>query len=161
MTTTTTVGSSVAIQLAGQATFPALPASVSSYVIVSAPSHGTISNFNPSTGTLSYTPAPGFVGTDSFTYTATANGPNSAQPAATSNPTTVTITVNEGVVTLREVDALTNSKHRVTQLELIWSGPLDSSLASSKAPFRLSMANRKGSFTGARIHHDRDPESGL
>jgi cyclophilin family peptidyl-prolyl cis-trans isomerase len=148
VTTTTTFGTAVAIQLAGQGTFPTLPVSVSSYAIVSAPAHGTISDFNPSTGALRYTPTPGFVGTDSFTYTATENGPNSGQPAATSNPTTVTITVNAGVVTLHEVDTLTNSKHRIMQLELVWSGPLDATLAGSKAPFHLSMANRKGSFTG-------------
>jgi cyclophilin family peptidyl-prolyl cis-trans isomerase len=146
---TTVANTAMPIQLAGQATFPVPTALVSSYTIVSAPLHGSISNFDAATGTLTYTPAPGFAGTDTFTYTATSDGPNSSAPPATSNPATVTITVNQGVVTLRTVDLVTNSKNRVTGLELIWSGALDASIASSKAPYRLLTANRKGSFTGA------------
>jgi hypothetical protein len=140
---------------------------VSSYTIVWGPSHGSISNFDAATGTFTYTPAPGFVGTDTFTYTATSDGPNLGAPPATSNPATVTITVNQGVVTLHAVDVLTNSKNRVNELRLIWSGALDALIASSKAPYRLLTANHKGSFTGAghgtitirKVVYDADTQS--
>ncbi|HSD06407.1 HYR domain-containing protein [Flavobacterium sp.] len=38
------------------------------YSIVTNPTNGTISNFNPATGTFKYTPTLGGAGTDSFTY---------------------------------------------------------------------------------------------
>ncbi|HKB02596.1 MAG TPA: cadherin-like domain-containing protein [Gemmataceae bacterium] len=53
-------------------------------VLVSGPAHGTL-NLNPD-GSFNYTPAPGFTGTDSFTYRAT-------DGTADSNAVTVTITV--------------------------------------------------------------------
>ena len=144
--------SSVPIQLAGQATFPVLvlpPVPVSSYSIVSNPAHGTITNFNPATGSLTYTPSPGFMGTDTFTYIATSNGPNASAAPASSNAATVTITVDQGapVTLLKEIN-VTNKRHQVTSLVLYWSGPLDAPLAGSKRPFRLGTANRKGSFSG-------------
>lgn len=62
--------------------------SISSYQLVSAPSHGTLSGSNP----MDYTPANGFFGTDSFTYQAVDN------EGAMSTPATVTITVEEPVI---------------------------------------------------------------
>jgi DNA-binding beta-propeller fold protein YncE len=56
------------------------------YAVASAPAHGTISALNPSTGALTYTPDPGFAGTDTFTYTG-------SSVDGTSNPTTVSVTV--------------------------------------------------------------------
>jgi hypothetical protein len=38
---------------------------------VSAPAHGTLGSYNAATGTITYTPAAGFIGSDSFTYGAT------------------------------------------------------------------------------------------
>lgn len=54
--------------------------------ITSGPSHGTLSAINNATGAVTYTPAHGFKGTDSFTFNAT-DGINTATPA------TATITV--------------------------------------------------------------------
>ena len=51
-------------------------------------SHGTVSG-NANTGTITYTPAAGYSGPDSFTFTA-------SDGAATSNPATVSITVTGG-----------------------------------------------------------------
>jgi len=51
-----------------------------------APSHGALSQLNSSSGTVLYTPAPGYSGPDSFTYTAHNAGGASA-------PATVTISV--------------------------------------------------------------------
>jgi len=45
------------------------------YAIVAAPAHGTISGFDGTTGTLTYTPAANYIGTDDFTFTvASVNG---------------------------------------------------------------------------------------
>ncbi len=64
------------------------------YKLVSQPAHGTVSNFNPTTGTLNYTPSPGFTGNDTFQYQVMATGPQSTPSTTTSNPATVTITVS-------------------------------------------------------------------
>jgi subtilisin-like proprotein convertase family protein len=75
------------------------------YAVGTTPAHGTVS-VDPATGAFTYTPAAGFVGTDSFTFTADdsvvaptdpppATFPEEEQfePAAVSAPATVTITV--------------------------------------------------------------------
>jgi hypothetical protein len=41
------------------------------FAIVTQPTHGTLSNFNPATGAYTYTPQPGFIGLDSFQYQVT------------------------------------------------------------------------------------------
>ncbi|ODU01413.1 MAG: hypothetical protein ABS79_01700 [Planctomycetes bacterium SCN 63-9] len=51
--------------------------------VVSGPSHGTIA-FNSTVGALVYTPAPGYTGADSFTYTVT-DSSNAASNVATVN----------------------------------------------------------------------------
>jgi cyclophilin family peptidyl-prolyl cis-trans isomerase len=86
------------IQLQGSL---ALPDSTSpgtlSYQIVDQPAHGTISNFNPTTGTLNYTSQPGFSGPVTFTYeTLNTNTALSPSPT-TSNPATVTLNVTGAV----------------------------------------------------------------
>jgi|GEM_PF-3091871 peptidoglycan hydrolase-like protein with peptidoglycan-binding domain len=57
------------------------------YSINSEPSHGTISNFNSSTGAFTYTPTANYTGSDTFTYTVSNN-------AGVSSP--VTVTINDG-----------------------------------------------------------------
>jgi hypothetical protein len=47
------------------------------FSIATQPAHGTLSNLNPATGAVTYTPNPGYNGPDSFTFTAT-DGPDSA-----------------------------------------------------------------------------------
>jgi hypothetical protein len=79
----------------------AVPVSVSSYIqlqgadadgtaltfaTTTSPTHGTLSQFDASTGVVIYTPASGYVGSDSFNYTVTSGG-------QTSSAATVTITV--------------------------------------------------------------------
>jgi cyclophilin family peptidyl-prolyl cis-trans isomerase len=93
-TATTSMNNATSVTLAGQGTFPVSGSNQAlSYSLVSQPTDGTISNFNPSNGTLTYTPTPGFTGTDTFQYKVTSSGPNTAAPAAISNAGTVTITV--------------------------------------------------------------------
>ena len=76
---TVTDGGSVQVQLACTGE--------TAYVEPSAPAHGTLSNFDPSTGTITYTPAAGYLGADSFTFTA-------SNAVGASFPATATITVN-------------------------------------------------------------------
>ena len=93
---TATVASTTAttITLSGQSGYPAASTpSTLSYSLVSQPSHGTISNFNATTGTLTYTPSAAFQGTDTFRYQVSATGPQATPATTMSNPATVTITV--------------------------------------------------------------------
>ena len=56
--------------------------------------HGTVTNFNSSTGTLNYTPDEAYVGTDTLTYQISALPTSANTPATTvSNPGTVTFAV--------------------------------------------------------------------
>jgi hypothetical protein len=57
-----------------------------SYSTPSTPAHGAISSFDAGAGTLTYTPAAGYTGSDSFTFGASNAGGNA-------DPATVTITV--------------------------------------------------------------------
>ncbi|MDR3386589.1 MAG: Ig-like domain-containing protein, partial [Rudaea sp.] len=53
------------------------------FAIVTNPVNGSITNFDPNSGTLTYTPNVGFSGPDSFTFTAT-NSVGTSQPAMVS-----------------------------------------------------------------------------
>jgi VCBS repeat-containing protein len=64
---TTAEDTAVAIQLAG-VDGDAEVAQVLSYAIESYPLHGVLSNFNPATGTASYTPLANFTGSDTFYF---------------------------------------------------------------------------------------------
>jgi cyclophilin family peptidyl-prolyl cis-trans isomerase len=85
--------SSTQVQLNGQSGYPGTPASTLTYALVSQPSHGTVSNFNSTTGTFTYTPNPGFLGPDSLQYQVTATGPQTTPATTVSNPGTVSIQV--------------------------------------------------------------------
>jgi hypothetical protein len=58
-----------------------------SFTIAGDPTHGNISSFNPSTGSVTYTPNTSFTGTDSFTFVA-------SDVVNTSLPATITIVVS-------------------------------------------------------------------
>ena len=77
-TATTNENHPTTIQLAGQSGYPdsSTPGTLS-YTIVTQPAHGTVSQFNPATGSLVYTPDPGYYGPDSFQYHVQATGPQS------------------------------------------------------------------------------------
>ena len=59
-------------------------------ISVAAPTHGTLDNFDDSGGGFTYTPDPGFTGTDTFTY---------RLEDVESNTATVTITVTAPATT--------------------------------------------------------------
>ena len=53
------------------------------FVVTGGPSHGTLSSFNTVTGYFVYTPATGYVGTDTLTFTVTSGAQTSAAATAT------------------------------------------------------------------------------
>jgi cyclophilin family peptidyl-prolyl cis-trans isomerase len=105
-TATVAQSQSATVTLNGASGYPDTSATTAlTYSLLSQPAHGTVTNFNPTTGTLTYTPSPGYTGTDTLTYDVTAgiptggsstvdNGPNGTAETSTSNPGTVTITVS-------------------------------------------------------------------
>ena len=78
------------IQLAGDNANPGSGQGLT-FSIVSQPSHGTITEFDPATGTLLYTPATGFNGPDRFLYTVRDTG--APFPNLDSLPSAVTLNV--------------------------------------------------------------------
>ena len=74
---------------------PDIPALPLTYTIVAGqgPAHGTISNFVPSTGALTYTPNANYFGDDSFQFTVS-NGINTSAPA------TVSLAINQVAATV-------------------------------------------------------------
>jgi cyclophilin family peptidyl-prolyl cis-trans isomerase len=79
------------IQLKGNST---ISTQTLTFKLLSQPSHGAITNFNPSTGAFIYTPNKNFQGSDSLTFNVTTVGPPT--PNLTSNPGTLTINVVGG-----------------------------------------------------------------
>ena len=50
------------------------------YTLDAAPAHGMLSGFDASSGTVTYTPASGYSGPDSFSYHASSNNGTAAHP---------------------------------------------------------------------------------
>ena len=71
------------------------PASQLTYAIVQQPTHGTLTQNPGSSNAFTYTPAAGYLGTDSFTFTVTDTGnpPGTLGNAKTSAPATVSVDV--------------------------------------------------------------------
>ena len=86
---TTNQDTAKAITLTGSD--PDVPAKPLTYAIATNPTHGTLSGFSSTTGSVTYTPTASYVGSDSFTFTVN-NGTNTSAPA------TVSITVNQVVL---------------------------------------------------------------
>jgi cyclophilin family peptidyl-prolyl cis-trans isomerase len=83
------------VQLAGDSGYPdSNTPSTLTYAILSQPKHGTITNFNPSTGSLTYTPNRGYGGLDTIQYQVSATGPQATPATTVSNPGTLTLGVD-------------------------------------------------------------------
>jgi cyclophilin family peptidyl-prolyl cis-trans isomerase len=82
------------VQLNGQSGYPdtTTPGTLK-YALLSQPTHGTISNFNATTGTFTYTPNKGYIGSDSLNYQVTATGTQPTPATTVSNPGLVSIVV--------------------------------------------------------------------
>ncbi len=96
---TTKLNTATAVTLAGTSGYPnsATPSTLS-YALLTQPRHGTITNFNATTGTFTYTPNTGFIGTDTLSYQVTGTGP---QQGTARIPTSLTMTSNPATVTLQ------------------------------------------------------------
>ena len=93
-TATVAQNSSGQVQLNGQSGYPTTTTpSTLTYALLTQPSHGTVSNFNASTGTFTYTPDAGYLGADNLTYNVTATGPETTPATTVSNPGVVNIVV--------------------------------------------------------------------
>lgn len=77
----------------------ASPALVKSYAIVSPPAHGALSNFNATTGTITYTPNAGFFGTDVFAYQGVLNGAGVTNLKGNVAPVLINVTATAPAVT--------------------------------------------------------------
>jgi cyclophilin family peptidyl-prolyl cis-trans isomerase len=137
------------VQLLGQSGFPdrTTPGTLT-YQLLSQPAHGTISQFNPATGTLVYTPAPGYLGPDSFQYLVQATGPKGTPAITTSRPATISISVSQPpLVTLAGLDEVFNKRHRLTEVFVHFSGAVNATQAGETQIYRLALPGRKGSYT--------------
>jgi len=113
------------------------------YEIASNPGHGTLSGFNPATGAVTYTPDPGYAGTDTFTYTG-------SSVDGTSDPITVSVAVSGPTCAPETLTgayqaplaltlACSDSSSPVASYEIV-SGPKDGSLTSPNASGALTYA---------------------
>jgi hypothetical protein len=101
-------------------------------VLYSSPSHGTLT-LN-SDGSFTYTPATGFLGTDSFAYEA-------SDGQLDSNVATVTITVGQAPVAVNDAYAVDE----------------DSSLAAGAGATHVMMYSQPGDFIGQGLTYDFTP----
>jgi hypothetical protein len=125
------------------------------YQILSQPSHGTISNFNSSNGTLTYTPKANYSGHDAFQYEVLSTVPGSTPATTTSVPATVTLTVESAppvnphvpLVTVSGVGEVMNKRHLLTQIVVQFSGAVNTAQGDLTANYRLALPGRNGSYT--------------
>jgi hypothetical protein len=151
VSTTAYENAATQIQLSGQSTYPDATAKAPlNYTLTTLPSHGSVSNFNASTGTFTYTPQSGYLGNDTFQYLVTANGPNTAAAPATSNPAMVTVGVSAAppVVSVQNVALSTNRRHMVTRIDVTFSGQVNATQADNTGIYQLAYPDKSGSYTG-------------
>jgi cyclophilin family peptidyl-prolyl cis-trans isomerase len=110
------VGTASTVQLAGNTINPNNPAVSIQYSIVTQPQHGTISNFNASTGALTYTPNAGFTGTDSFTYHVTNLGGTPSPLPGNTAPVNLTVTQTAPPVAQNVTQTVFNGMASTVQL---------------------------------------------
>ena len=89
-----TANTPATVALAGRTANPQSAGQTLTYALTTQPQHGTVSNFNASTGTFTYTPTAGFLGNDSVRFTTTDVGAPS--PNLTSLAATETLVVGGG-----------------------------------------------------------------
>jgi virginiamycin B lyase len=117
-----------------------------SFSIASRPAHGQISGFNPSAGTLTYTPSVGFNGSDSFTFKA-------ANVGAGSKVATATISVGKAS-NLFTVTKVKKNKHRGTAKVNV-EVPGDGLLAISSPKIVLTQTVVENHIGQIRVKPDR------
>ncbi len=120
-TVTSSVGFNAPQSVQLTSTTPAtIAGSTITYQLYSQPAHGTISQFDPTTGTLVYTPNSGYSGADTFQYQVL------AQPSGTSTKTAISL----GTVNLTVAGQNTGAVHLVDNNVLVVT-PVPTSLHST------------------------------
>jgi hypothetical protein len=156
VTSTAKFNAPVTVQLSGQSGFPdATTPPTLSFRILSQPAHGTISNFNPINGTLTYTPSANYSGPDSFQYEVLSTGPESTPAMTASLPATVALTVKSAppvippvpLVTVSGVGEVMNQRHLLTQIVVQFSGAVNTAQGDLTANYRLALPGSHGSYT--------------
>jgi cyclophilin family peptidyl-prolyl cis-trans isomerase len=145
----TNTNSAVSLRLAGHSGYPD-PSTPSTliYQLLSQPAHGTISQFDASTGSLLYTPDPGYNGPDSFQYTVQATGPQAMPAVTVSRPATVSITTAPPpLVTVTGVQEFLNKRKQLAMIVVRFSGPVNSFVAGYTQTYRLALPGSHGSYT--------------
>jgi cyclophilin family peptidyl-prolyl cis-trans isomerase len=147
--TTTQENTPVSVQLHGQSGYPdQTRPGTPTYRLLSQPAHGTISQFNPATGSLVYTPNPGYSGQDSLQYLVQGSGPEASPAITTSRPATISILVKPPpLVTLSGINEVFNKAHRLTQILVHFSADVNAAQAGRTGIYRLALPGRKGSYS--------------
>ena len=115
------------------------------YAIAGSPAHGSLTSFNASTGTFTYTPTTGYYGADSFTFTA-------SDDISTSTAATVTIGVVDNVTPVANAQSVSTNENTAASGTLTGSdadsNPLsDYTLDSPAAHGSVSVNASTGVFT--------------
>lgn len=114
------------------------------FSIVTAPAHGTVNITNPATGAFTYTPAAGYIGSDSFTFQL-ANGLD------TSGTATENITVTDVAPTANNGSVSTTMNQPVSAMLSATPGyagqMLTYSVATSPAHGSVALTASSGAFT--------------
>ncbi|MFJ2993461.1 autotransporter domain-containing protein [Pandoraea sp. NPDC087047] len=115
---------------------------LTSVAVASAPSHGTATVASRST--LTYAPATGYSGSDSFTYIMT-------NAAGTSAPATITVTVAAPTITLSPLTqtyTASGAAYRQTVVATGGSAPYTYSISSGSLPTGLTLNSATGTIAG-------------
>jgi cyclophilin family peptidyl-prolyl cis-trans isomerase len=147
-TATTVEDRAITIGFSGSTGYPGSETVMQTYILVTAPRHGTLSHFNVF-GTVVYTPDPGFSGQDSFHFEFQSTDATAGPPGyAFSNPASVSITVTPlPLVTVSNVSEVFNKHHDLTQVLVHFSGSVNSTLAVKSGIYRLELPGTKGSYS--------------
>jgi hypothetical protein len=137
-------GKAIAISVLANDNLPQTVTNFTGLSIVSLPAHGTAS-IDYSTGTVTYTPAIGFVGTDAFTYNLSDLGPNSV-------PATVQVNVVQVVNPFAAIDDVATVVGASTDIDV---------LANDVLPGNTSPANLLIATLPAHGTVKIDPTTGL
>jgi len=91
-------------------------------ISTSSPSHGTLENFDDDDGGFTYTPDPGFVGTDSFTYVLEDVEDSPAATVTITVSAAATTTTTQATTTTTEATTTTTAAVKAVQAEPAFTG---------------------------------------
>ncbi len=117
------------------------------FSIVGNPLYGTLSNFNPSTGQVTYKPNTNFVGADSFTFKAN-DGIANSNTATVSIAVNPVVTNNPPVITSNPVTKVDEKKNYIYQVTATDADSDTLVYSLTQAPNWLSINSQTGLVSG-------------